>query len=186
MQEKENILRILKETILALKKGDSLRLKLLSDQTNHTVTIGQDSDNVIVAVLVYSLGKIIERESYKRMDGWPAFLESLVTNLKEAARFLEKGDIDQTRNCFGQIRNSVNNIDGNLRDYINDVFYKAGVNKAFRFYEHGLSSQRTAELLGVSVWDLNSYIGQSNIAEAKVSESMPIKKRVEIMEDFLK
>lgn len=186
MQEKENIIRILKEALVALKKGNSLKLKNLSDQTNHTATIYQDPDNVIIAVLVYTIGKIVERENYHGMEGWNFFIENLTKNLKIAIHSLEKNNIEEFRNSLGQIRNSINQIAGSLRDYINDVFYKAGVNKAFKFYEHGLSSQRTAELLGVSLWDLNSYIGQSNIAEAKISESMPAKERVKMAEEFFR
>ncbi len=186
MQEKENIIRILKETLVALKKGNSLKLKFLSDQTNHTATIYQDPDNIIIAVLVYTIGKIVERENYHKMEGWDFFIESLTKNLKRAIKYLEGDDIGEFRNSLGQIRSSINQIEGSLRDYINDVFYKAGVNKAFKFYEHGLSSQRTAELLRVSLWDLNSYIGQSNISEAKISESVPIAERLKLAEDFFK
>ncbi len=184
MQEKENIVRILNETLIALKKKNSLRLKSLSDQTNHSATIYQDPDNIIVAVLVYTIGKVFERANYHRMDGWEPFIKSLIKNLKKAIDSLVNEDLEAFRNYFGQIRTSVNEIDGSLKDYINDVFYKAGINKAFKFYEHGLSSQRTAELLGISLWDLNAYIGQSNIAEAKVSESIPIRDRLKIAEEF--
>jgi len=186
MQEKENLLRILKETQIALKRGNSFKLKLLSDQTNHVATISQDPDNVIIAVLVYTIGKIVERENYRKMGGWDFFIETLNKNLRLAIQFLEKDNLEEFRNSLGNIRNSINKIEGNLRAYINDVFYKAGVNKAFKFYEHGLSSQRTADLLGVSLWDLNSYIGQSNIAEARVSETIPVKKRIESAEKFFK
>jgi len=64
-------------------------------------------------------------------------------------------------------RNSINFISGNLSNYIKDIFEKARINKAFKLYEHGLSSQQTAELLGISSWDLASYIGQSSISESK-------------------
>lgn len=185
MQEKENLLRILKETLTAVKKSNSLKLKKLSDQTNHSATIYQDPDNVIVAVLVYSLSKIVERENYKRMPGWGQLMDSVLNNLKSAIRALEKDKLEEFRTALGNIRSSVNTIDGSLKDYINDVFYKAGINRAFKYYEHGLSSQRTAELLGVSLWDLNSYIGQSNISESKISETMPVKDRIKVAESFL-
>ena len=64
-----------------------------------------------------------------------------------------------------------------------DVF-EAEINKAFKIYEHGISSEKTAELLGVSLWDLSSYIGQSSISEAHISMSMPVKKRLKIAEDI--
>jgi len=58
MEDGENIIRILEETKIALKKKDTLKLKQLSDQTNNTASLTQDSDNIAVAVIVYSLGKI--------------------------------------------------------------------------------------------------------------------------------
>lgn len=186
MQEKENIVRILKQAINAIKKRDSFKLRNLSDQTNHSATIYQDPDNVIVAVLVYAMGKVIERENYRKMQGWDFFIENLLSNIKISIRKLEKNDLEGFRNSLGEIRNSINKIDGNLKDYIHDVFYKAEVNRAFKYYEHGISSQRTAELLGISLWDLSSYIGQSNISEAKVTETFPVEKRIKIMENFLK
>jgi hypothetical protein len=186
MQERGNIIRILKETIVAIKRKDSLTLKNLSNQTIHTVAIYQDPDNLIVAVLVYSLGKIIERESYQKLEGWNEFSSLLIPSLKEAIKNLERENLDSFRNNLGQIRNSINKIDHDLKDYINDVFYKAGLNKAFKVYEHGLSSQKTAELLGVSLWDLASYIGQGSIFESKLYESLPIEKRIKLAEEFLK
>jgi hypothetical protein len=186
MQEKENIRRILKETAIALKKTDGFKLKILSDQTNHSATIYQDPDNIIVAVLVYALGKITERENYKKMKGWNTFIKNISANLNKLVKAIDKNNLEEFRNLLGEMRDSINKIEGNLKDYISDVFYKAEINRAFKLYEHGLSSQKTAQLLGISLWDLSSYIGQSTISEAKLSEPMPVKKRVEIMESFLK
>lgn len=186
MQEKENIINILKETRSAIKKSDGFKLKILSDRTNHVATINQDPDNIVIAVLVYSFGKILERDNYKRMAGWDFFIQEILNNLDKAIFSLKKNDLDSFRNSLGQMRNVINKVDGSLRDYINDVFYKAGVNRAFKYYEHGLSSQKTAELLGVSLWDLSSFIGQSNISEAKVSETVPVKERIQITEEFFK
>lgn len=186
MQEKENVIHILKEAQLAIKKNDGLRLKHLSDRINHTATISQDPDNIILAVLIYSLGKIIERENYRRMKGWDFFIKTILKELEKASNFLKRDDIVSFRNCLGKMRNTINKIDGDLRNYINEVFQKAGINRAFKYYEHGLSSQRTADLLGISLWDLGSFIGQSNISEARVSQTIPIEKRIKIMEDFFK
>jgi len=87
---------------------------------------------------------------------------------------------------LGEIRNSLNKIDGDLGVYIKDIFRKAEINKAFRIYEHGLSSEATAELLGVSLWDLASYIGQSHIGNSRIAISMPEKERVKIAEEIFK
>ena len=184
MKGSENILRILQETKLLVEKNNSFELKSLSDKTIRSATISQDADNIIVAVLVYSLGKVMEREHYKKMEGWNEFYNAVIKNLNLAIRSLKMGNIKNTRVYLGRIRNSLNKISGDLGRYIKDVFRKAEINKAFKLYEHGLSSEQTAELLGVSLWDLASYIGQSNIGDAKISISMPVKKRIKIAEDI--
>lgn len=186
MQEKENVIYILKEALAAVKRDDGLELKHLSDRTNHIATISQDPDNIILAVLIYSLGKIIGRENYRRMKGWNFFIKTILKELENAIRFLKEDDIVSFRNCLGKMRNTINEVEGDLKNYINEVFQKAGINRAFKYYEHGLSSQKTADLLGISLWDLSSFIGQSNISEAKVSQTIPVKQRIKIMEDFFK
>jgi hypothetical protein len=184
MKEVENVLRILRETKRLFEEDRPNELKGLSGQTIHSATISQDPDNVIVAVLVYSLGKVMERAHYRKMEGWDNFYQVVIKNLSHAARKIEGGNIEGSRKNLGIIRNSLNKIDGDLGTYIKDVFRKAEINKAFKLYEHGLSSSATAELLGVSLWDMASYIGQSHIGDAKVAISMPEVERIKIAEDF--
>ena len=184
MKEVANILRILKEAKRFVEGDNANELKSLSNQTVHSATISQDADNIIVAVLIYSIGKVMERDHYRDMEGWTEFYEAVVKNLGLAAKALEKEDVKGARIYLGRIRNSLNKIEGDLGRYIKDVFRKAEINKAFKLYEHGLSSEQTAELLGVSLWDLASYIGQSHIGDAKVAISMPIKERIKIAEDI--
>ena len=184
MQEVDNVIRILKETLNAIDRKDSSQIKNLSDQTIHTAAISQDHDNVIVAVLVYSIGKIIEREYYKEMDGWNEFYSKLLKNLNQAIDYLEQGNVEKFRDCENRIRKAIADIDSNLREYIEDVYKKAQINKASKIYEHGLSMEMTAELLGVSLWDVASYIGQSRSNE--IVDQFDAKKRIKIAEDFFK
>lgn len=184
MQEVDNVLRVLKETEKAFLAKDVFQLKNLSNQTLHASTIYQDPDNILVAVVVYVFGKILERPNYARMEGWVEFQESIEKNLRLTIKSLEANDLEKFRTYIGKIRNASNKIDSNLREYIQDVFYKAEINKAFKMYEHGLSSEKTAELLGVSLWDLASYIGQTTISESHITEAVPIKIRVKMVEDF--
>jgi hypothetical protein len=186
MQEVDNIYRILEETKEAVKSNDSYQLKNLSNQTIHSAAIHQDPDNLIVAVLVYSLGKIIERQGFKNMQGWDIFYDEFSLNLDKALVSLKEEDLEKFRICLGKIRNSLNKISGDLSNYIRDVFYKAEINKAFKIYEHGLSSEKTASLLGVSLWDLSSYIGQSTVSESHFNEAISVKERVKLAEQITK
>lgn len=184
MKEEDNILRIFKETKRAIEQDDSFRIKHLSNETIHSAAVSQDPDNIIVAVLVYTISKIVERKHYKDMPGWQQFNKILTENWDIAIESLEKNNIKKFREAVGKIRNSLNKIDENLSDYIRNVFEKAQINKAFKIYEHGLSSQQTAELLGVSLWDLATYIGQSSISETKLHDSLPVKQRIKYAEDI--
>ncbi|MEM4605585.1 MAG: hypothetical protein QW103_00915 [Candidatus Pacearchaeota archaeon] len=186
MQEIENSLRILKETIKYFKKGDANNLKSLSNQTIHTASTSQDFDNVFLAVLVYSLGKILERENYREMDGWKFFFKKTYDNLRKAHTKLKEKDLENFRQYLGEIRESINNIEGNLSFYIRDVFYKAQINKASKIYQHGVSAQRAAELLGITLWDLSSYIGQGSVNEADIKDSLSFYERKKIFEEFIK
>ncbi len=186
MEEEDNVLRILKEARQAISENDSYKIKQLSNQTIHTATISQDPDNVIVAVLVYSLAKIVERKHYRAMPGWKKFYSEFLKYWDASIEHLEKGELEKYRDDVGKIRNVMNRISSNLGQYIRDVFRKAKINKAFKLYEHGLSEEQTAHLLGVSLWDLAGYIGQSSISEAKVSESLPEVKRIKFTEEMFK
>jgi hypothetical protein len=184
MKEVPNILRILKEARKAVEGDDANGLKNLSNQTVHSATVSQDADNVIVAVLIYSLGKVLERANYRNMEGWEKFYNSIMKNLDEATLALNKDNIESSRRSLGRIRNSLNEFEGDLGRYIKDVFRKAEINKAFKLYEHGLSTERTADILGINLWDLASYIGQSHIGDAKIGISMPVKDRIKVAEEF--
>jgi hypothetical protein len=132
------------------------------------------------------MSKIIERENYRKMPGWNEFFAILIKNLDLAISAIEKKQLEKFVLAMGTIRNSINEIEGDLPVYIKDIFYKAGINKAFKLYEHGLSAEKTAALLGISLWDLASYIGQSTVSESHYNESIPAKDRIKLATDFFK
>jgi hypothetical protein len=184
MEEVSNVLGVLRDARRFVEEDRAHELKALSNRTVHVAALSQDGDNIVVAVLVYSLGKIMERGHYRDMEGWDFFYKSVVKNLGLAIRALEREDVKNGRVYLGRIRDSLNKMDGDLSEYIKDVFRKARINKAFKLYEHGLSSEQTADLLGVSLWDLASYIGQSSISNSKFAISMPASQRVKIAEEI--
>jgi hypothetical protein len=183
-EDLSNVLRIFQEAKIAIKSDNWMKLKDLSNETLHSAAVHQDTLNIITAVLVYALSKVLQRDSYKRMRGWDIFYKKLLGYLDEVIIALKKGDAKAAILAEGKIRESLNEISGDLAMYIKDIFRKAEINKAFKLYEHGLTAQSTADLLGVSLWDLSTYIGQSSISEANVSQSLPVKERLKYAEDI--
>ena len=179
MQEKENVLRILEETKDAILKEDSVKLKELSNQTIHTASTSQDPDNIAVAVVVYSLSKIIERKQYQGFAGWKKFYVEIVSTIDDSISSIKNSDDKKLREGLTKIRKTVSQLSGKLKIYIQDVFRKAEINKASKIYEHGISMEQTASLLGVTLFELASYAGQKpEISDATFNKTVDVKKRI--------
>lgn len=180
MQERDNILRILKETLDAVKRQNVLKLKGLSDQTIHTASIAQDPDNIAVAVMVYSLSKIIERDSYRARPGWDKFYNNAIMQLEHAIEALKNKDDAHLRKHLESVNKKIGGISGKLKGYIQDVFRKASVNKASKIYEHGISMGQTASLLGISQYELANYTGTRDISDFPLGKTLSVKDRIKL------
>jgi len=186
MQEKDNVLRIFQETKEAISKGDSAKIKNLSNQTINTASLTHDPDNIAVAVIVYSLSKILEREDYKKLPGWGNFYRTYLNAIDKIIIALKKNDEKRMRENLKLIRQAINRLSGKLKIYIKDVFRKASVNKASKIYEHGISMEKTAKLLGITMFELASYAGQKEeISDIPLSKTLDVKSRIKLaMEMF--
>jgi hypothetical protein len=186
MEEKEHILNTLRKVKIAFKNEDYIEIKNLSDKVIHNCSIDQDPDCIAVAVIIYSLSKLIERESYKTEKQWPKFFKEYIKNIDGAITALEKDDIEAFRDRIIQIRGLIQNLSGNLKKSIDYVFRKAQINKASRIYEHGISMEKTAKILGISIWELAEYVGKTGIGDVNLGITMPVKERIKQAEDMFR
>ncbi len=186
MKESDNILRILEETKAAVERDDPAEIKTLSNQTINTASYTQDPDNILVAVGVYSLSKILERESYKKYPGWNNFYKIIINSLKKSIEDIKKKDEKKFRQDFEAIRRAIGKLSGKLKEYIQEVFRRASINKASRIYEHGISMEQTAKLLGITQYELADYVGKTGISDVPESRTMNVKQRVKLAERFFK
>jgi hypothetical protein len=184
--EKEHVLSVLKETKEAVREENIVKLKSLSNKTLHSASIEQDPDSVTIAVILYSLSKIIERKKYSYYEEWPSFYKKYMGYIEEAISSLEKDDLDGFRKNINRIRKEINRLSGRFKKYIQDVFRKAEINKASRIYEHGISMEQTAKLLGITIWELAEYSGQTGISDVDLSVTLPIRKRLDYAEEIFK
>jgi hypothetical protein len=185
MKEEGNVLRVLKETRTAIEKNDSFMLKSLSNQTVNTSSLTQDSDNIAVAVIVYSLSKIIERQDYRQLPGWKKFYTNILLYMDKSIKDIESKNYEMFRDDFKMIRGSIENLSGKLKKYIKEVLRNAEINKASRLYEHGISMEQTANLLGVTLYELADYVGKTGIPDVPENKTMNTKERIKLaMEIF--
>ncbi len=153
---KEDILAVLKKVVDALKEENYSELAELSNRTIHDASIFQDDDSLTIAVLVYALSKIIGR-CIERGQPCPV----IAPQLKKAEEALRADDDNAYRSIVKKLLKEIGHYDEQLKIYIQEVIEQARVKKASKLYEHGISIARTAELLGLSQWELQSYIGKT-------------------------
>jgi|SRR3989338_950333 len=172
---KKDILSILSETISILgvkEEKDVIEMRELSNHTIHNSSIFQDEDSISIAILAYSLSKIIERKQGE-LD-----YNSILNLLVSAHGRLEKNNVDDYRKTIKKLFNFISTVDARLKMYIEEVINQAQIKKGSKIYEHGISLARAAEILGISQWELMFYIGKTKIADAYEDEQASLKNRI--------
>jgi len=184
MKEREHIIKLLGRAKRAAEKDDIVTLKELSDQTTHASTIHQDEDNIAVAIIIYALSKIIEKGRCYYKQDYERKVGDYIKFIDKSISYLKKGDDKGFQNQVGSIIKSKKDS-GETKKYIQAIFRKARINKASRIYEHGISREKTAKLLGISLWELAEYTGQTHIADYELGKTKDVKMRIKVaMEMF--
>ncbi|MBI2652058.1 hypothetical protein HYX00_01215 [Candidatus Woesearchaeota archaeon] len=173
---KKDIIAVLGDLIEILKikeDSDIAQIKELSNHVIHNASIFQDEDSISVAILIYSLSKIIERKQkdldYNKVLG---MLDSCISDLKN-------NEDDLFRKSIKNIFNFIRTMDEKLKLYIHEVINQAQIKKGCKLCEHGISVARASEVLGISQWELMRYLGQTTLID-KISEPINISKRLNI------
>jgi hypothetical protein len=185
MIEREHVISVLKEVEKAIYSENILALKELSNQTIHAASMYQDPDSIAMAVTIYALGKIFEKEQFAHFKNWEIFLDKTRMHVRKAYAAAEKDKISEFRKEIIKIRKNIH-LFGPLRMYIQEVFRKAYINKASRIYEHGISRAETAGLLGVTQWELAEYAITPIITDDNITITKSLKERFKFTEDLFK
>lgn len=186
MKEQEHILDILRMTRDAVQNEDYFKIKELSNQFVHDCSINQESDVISVAVIIYSLSKMIERESYKREKNWNEFYRNYLITIKNMISALEGDNHIKFHEEIEKNGKLIEKLSGNLKNNIKDVFNRAKINKASRIYEHGISMEKTAKIMGITLWELAEYSGQTNVGDINLGLTMSLKERLKIAEEIFR
>ena len=176
---KEDILKVLNLAEAALAKQDYLELSRISNHTIHDASIFQEDDPLTLAVLMYALSKVIQR-CVERNHACPIVLPQL----RSARDALNVDDENGYRSAIKNLLHDIGAYDSQMKLYIQEVVQKARIKKGTKLHEHGISMARTAELLGLSQWELQTYIGQT-ITEAP-PQGLPVSERIKRARELFK
>lgn len=177
-KEVEHLIELFAKIKQAIIQRDSLRLNELSNHTIHHSCAHQDEPSITIAVLVYALSKIIERHDDTHMKNWDKFLKQFTLALDHAAQGLQQRNYTYYEKSLKNARKELTSLSVNLQPYLEEVIRKASINKGSKLYEHGISFGQAARTLGITDWELSSYIGQKDISSRKIPDA-EVKKRAQ-------
>ena len=173
---KKDILAVLSELVEIFKvkeETDIIQIKELSNHVIHNASAFQDEDSISVAILIYSLSKIIERQQ-KGLD-----YNKVLSMLNSCILNLKNNEDEAFRKLIKNIFNFIRTIDAKLKLYIHEVINQAQIKKGCKLCEHGISVARASEVLGISQWELMHYLGKTTLID-QFSEPVNVLKRLKI------
>lgn len=186
MEEREikHAISVLGEAKQALIENNSFKLNELSNQTIHSASLMQDAGSITLAVIAYSLSKLIERGDNNKIKQWGNFIRKAKSYISLAIVALKENNFEAYSSYLEKIRKSITSISPDLKKYVQEVLRKAAINKASKIYEHGISMGLTAKLLGISQWELSEYTGQKSVSFAYYDSPQSVKERAKIALEF--
>src|SRR3989338_10211831 len=122
-EEVENVLDILTTADEAIKINDAVALRQLSNRTIHTASTAQDTDSILLAVIMYTLSKLIERPEFESKE-IKHFCSICSVNFSKAIESLKKGKAKDFSNALVGIQNSISKLSPDTKNYVQEVMHK--------------------------------------------------------------
>jgi len=157
---RKDIVQVISRLIQLIDAKDFFAMKELSDHTIHNASIYQDEDSVNIAVLVYALFKICDRE--KELPD-----KFFLLRLKNAYSAIMKADFENYRASVKRLFSMISGRDSRIKMFMEEVVQQAKIKKGMKLVEHGISAERSAQVMGVSQWELMEYLGKTQSSEVR-------------------
>mgnify|MGYP005631761483 CR=1 FL=1 len=171
----KSLLKDLRKSINILEKKEAKdleELKQLSDHTIEDVALYKNLDAVSLAVLIYSIYKVVRQmkeENYK----------DLIAELEFARNHLQQGNFARYNKSVKSLFKIVRSANASVKTHLQDVMDAARIKKGAVLLQKGLSLGQAAGLMGLSNWDLQQYAGRTKVMDSHYV-SVSAKKRLEL------
>ena len=165
--ERAEAVRVLSGVITAFKKYDAEEIMALSDTIIHTASITQQQHVLQLAMVIYSIGKIIARGKIRRypQDKWNTFVTITRNELDCTLTAINTNNFKAYSKCLLNIQQVIMTLDESFMSYVDHVINQAKLTKGTKIYEHGVSLKIVAELFGVTEWELMDYAGKTRMLD---------------------
>jgi hypothetical protein len=185
MEEINHTIDILSRVKIALEEQDSEKLKMLSDRTIHSASVYQHTDSILLAIVTYSLSKILERKEKLEIKNWQNFIRDISNLLDNSINAIRNGKYKLFTIFLEKIEQKMQDMSLEMKPMILEVIKKAYINKASKIYEHGISVAKTTKLLGISPWELTEYIAEKENLHLHLNKTIDIRNRAQMALEFL-
>jgi len=164
---RKDVLLILEGVEDSFKRYNADEIMEWSNHIIHSASIHQEKYTSRVAIVVYSIGKIMARGKIRRypQGAWNSFETTVRNELVHAIRNLKKNDFKAFNSNILNLQKAVVALDKSFMVYADYVVDNAKLKKGAKIHEHGISIKRVAELFGVTEWELRSYAGKTQILD---------------------
>ncbi|HIH15482.1 MAG: hypothetical protein QT08_C0013G0039 [archaeon GW2011_AR17] len=183
---KKDILIVLKRVQPLLRKEDIAKLKILSNQTLHNAGLFQDTDSFSISVIIFSLSKIFNRPRLLENQAVARFKEDILKELLTTKKELERENEKEYQNAIKRIFQRISSFEKKFGMYITEVLSHAKIKKGGRMYEHGFSAGMASQLLGISSWELMSYLGETKLNITSKETTVSTKQRIQLTRKLFK
>lgn len=163
---KNDIIDVLEHVKKFLEEGDSKKILEWSDHIIHSASIYQDEYTLTLAVMVYSLGKIMEIRRLKENEKtYGNLCIKCGMDIDSAINYAKNEEWDKYLTSLENMIKKISNIGRDYNTHLQYVLNAAKIKKGNKMFLHGISIGRVAETLGITKWDLMAYIGQTSESE---------------------
>ena len=163
---------ILTEAIKGLRHEIVVDFSALSDRCIHCASIFQDPASLQVAVALYASAKIHQR-LHDDVQKQAQVERQLATLFESGLVALQRQDEELFLKTMKKVMDLIRTVDSNIKLFVDEVLEKARLTKGARIFRHGISVQRVADILGISSWELQTYLGKTQIIDEETQREDP-------------
>ncbi len=165
--EQISLVRLLKKINVLFKNENIKGLRKLSDTLIQNSSVMQDDYMISLAIVIYTLSKILEKQQFESSSGWNSFYKSILKNITLLSKNMEKSEFDKYKQNMKSLILEIKRIDMKASTYIEELMKSSKIKKGSNLYTYGLSLGRAASLLGISKWELMGYLGNVELKDKK-------------------
>jgi len=184
MDWKEDLKRVLELIVRDFENRNYSKVKKDVERIIHSITIYKEKILIETFLVMYSLGKIIERVEVKNYSMVEEVRDKIINILLTSIKLLDENKFKEYLSKIEEIWKIVYYFEKIYGEYIESIKEKAKVRLGYLMYRHGVSLHLIKEILGIHITSLLYYIGKTESFkdEASLDE---IEKRIRYVEEVL-